>query len=962
MLWIGTPDGLNVIDGSVLKKIYHKAGDTTSLQANDIFSLAEDSAGNIWVGSGGGLCCYVKTKKAFFSVPLPASIYGASNIVSGICIINTKQLWCATEGGLFLYDIPNKKSTPYFNTVSLGKDNHRYGNMIHKMINDHEKNLWLCTSDGFWKFNTSDKSFKKINGKPGTPYHPLCMVAFESSDNKIWFGTWQYGLHQADKTTDSVIGYSQLPGFAENVSSITEIPGTDGRYLLLLNGNMKAFDPFTNRFIQLPKPTGLLDYPTISTATNSSDGWLWLGTSNDGLFVANPQAQHFKNHFFGSSITSQAVVLNEWNNQLIVGAENTSLLKVYDSSWKVAFDFYKDIYPSPLANESFATLNIENKNNSSWWIGTSAGLLRFNPNNGVKKWYTANKKDSTRLPTNFITRVYQDKDNEIWIFPWRQGIWKMDRNTGKFYKVWNGFITETGVQKKLVVADAAEDDKGNIWMADLDEGIILFEKNSGTFSKPFEKQLGVRYSAFRIYFRNGFLYSFTDNMLLKWNDKMGIQKIALPDGMNKAISDIVQDKNNNWWLAGKSGLICYNEKDNIFKRFTNGDGLVNNNLDGNLFCRNNGDIVFASSTYMSSFPPGKLLHQSNSKIETILTGISVNDSSVTPVNNAIHLTYQQNNIVFKWALPSFINPFGNQYYCQLKGIDTAWRFVGNKGEIQYANLAPGRYTILLKAATSNGIESANIVTCEFNIEPPVWQRNWFLTTTALVLAFIIFWLVRKRIVYIKRKAALQKEISDLEMKALRAQMNPHFIFNSLNSIQECIVMKDTDAAYKYLSQFSKLVRRVLENSGKATVPLTEELELMQWYLTLEKLRFTDDLNISIQKKFSDDSFEIPSMVIQPFLENALWHGLANKQGEKSIRLLVYPWKDMVNIVIEDNGIGRKASAELPKTNSQKSMGLQIAKERLRHFSYASSVEIIDMMDKDGNASGTKVIIHLPYYG
>jgi ligand-binding sensor domain-containing protein len=961
-VWVGTADGLNVLDGSIMKKFFSVPGRANSIPSNKILSLAEDTMGDTWMGTGQGICCYQKNKQAFFSALPPPSEYGVSAIVNSTCFLNATQLWCGTEGGLYLFDINTKKFTPYLNTTGDTKNNYRLCNNINDLLLDSDKNLWICTKDGLWKMDAGKKEFRKINGQPGDNfYHPLCFSVFESSDKKIWTGSWKYGLQQINKTTGSVIPYHKLPGAIGNVNCISELPTTDGKYLLLLNGELKAFDPFENKFVQLPKPLSLQQYPDIKTIYRSEDGWLWLGTGNDGLFIASPHAQHFEHHFFDGSFTSQSVLLSEWNNDLLIGAEGTSLLKMYDSNWVVVKDFYHNIFPSPAGIPVFATLSLVKENDNSWWIGTSAGLIHIDPKTNSRHWFIAGKKDSSSLPADFVTHIHLDKEKQLWVFPWRQGVWKMDVKKEKFIKRCNGFVKQAGIEKKLVIADAAEDAAGNIWMGDIDEGIVLFEKSSGQFSKPFTKQLGEMYNTSKIYYRNGFMYSYTDNLMLKWKDKSSIQKIPLPEGMNKELYDMAPDKNNNWWLAGKSGLIYFNEKQNSFKKFTTGDGLVSNNMNGTLYCRNNGDMLFATSTYCTQFSPEKLLYNSNNAQKVLLTAVYVNDSLIIPDSNAIELTYRQNNLLFQWALPSFTNPFANNYYCRLQGIDTSWRYVGNKGEIQYANLSSGKYNILLKAASANGIESSNIISYQFIILLPYWKRWWFLTTVSALAALLLFWSVRKRITAIRRKAALQKEISELEMKALRAQMNPHFIFNSLNSIQECIVTKNTDAAYNYLSQFSKLVRRILENSGKVTVPITEELELMKWYMSLEKLRFTDEFEFTIQNKFSNTDFEIPSMVIQPFIENALWHGLANKQGEKKLQLLVFESKDMVNIVIEDNGIGRKAAAGLPNREGKTSMGLQIAKERLQHYSYASSVEIIDLMDTQGNACGTKVIIHLPNY-
>ena len=234
----------------------------------------------------------------------------------------------------------------------------------------------------------------------------------------------------------------------------------------------------------------------------------------------------------------------------------------------------------------------------------------------------------------------------------------------------------------------------------------------------------------------------------------------------------------------------------------------------------------------------------------------------------------------------------------------------------------------------------------------------------LQFAHLLFLLVRKRINGIKRKAALQQQMSELEMKALRAQMNPHFIFNSLSSIQESIISNKTEAASKYLGKFSKLIRMVLENSGKKFISLQDEINYLQLYLELESFRF-DDLNFTISCNESDTAFiRIPPMIVQPYVENALKHGLAHKAGEKKLSVLFYHnKKNQLTAEITDNGIGRKQSMLIntSRTDAHQSMGMQITQQRLSLLNeeQQASVEITDLSEENGSAAGTKVTVILP---
>ncbi len=217
------------------------------------------------------------------------------------------------------------------------------------------------------------------------------------------------------------------------------------------------------------------------------------------------------------------------------------------------------------------------------------------------------------------------------------------------------------------------------------------------------------------------------------------------------------------------------------------------------------------------------------------------------------------------------------------------------------------------------------------------------------------------------KLVLQKEVSMKEVKTLRAQMNPHFIFNSLNSVQHLVLKDDKLSALKYLSKFGKIVRNVLESSHEAIVTLTEEIEMLRSYLELESLRFDHDFEytIEIDKELDTDHVEIPLMLIQPFVENAIVHGLmGKKEGEKKLFLRFRKKPDSYVFEIEDNGVGRHGTMAQNEAKKpfKKSRGMEITEKRLNILDTSlgkkNTIEIIDKYDSKGNPSGTKIIIRL----
>jgi sensor histidine kinase YesM len=217
------------------------------------------------------------------------------------------------------------------------------------------------------------------------------------------------------------------------------------------------------------------------------------------------------------------------------------------------------------------------------------------------------------------------------------------------------------------------------------------------------------------------------------------------------------------------------------------------------------------------------------------------------------------------------------------------------------------------------------------------------------------------------KQELGRQMTALRMRALRSQMNPHFLFNSLNAIQECIITNQTDAAVMYLAKFSKLVRLILENSDQQTIPLSREIETLKLYLDVESLRFTHSFSYEINIKTDIDPvlISIPPMLVQPYAENAIWHGLLNKQGERKLVITFESDDESLFVNIEDNGVGRKKSAtfDSPMKKSKTSMGMKLTSERLDVLNELNPdqafVEIIDLVDDKGKAAGTCVKLTLP---
>ncbi len=298
-----------------------------------------------------------------------------------------------------------------------------------------------------------------------------------------------------------------------------------------------------------------------------------------------------------------------------------------------------------------------------------------------------------------------------------------------------------------------------------------------------------------------------------------------------------------------------------------------------------------------------------------------------------------------------------EYYKKEQHFD---REVSNDRNLRYVN------DIIIRYDTEKKTNEIAVLAMENeNVKLKLRKNETLILISGIALALLagIFY-----ILYRQYQLKNEKKVLTLEQSMLRSQMNPHFLFNSLNSIKLYIINNEQKNAVHYLNKFSKLVRKILEASSLKEIPLAEELETVELYMNIEDIRFSNEINfqINIDEGIDVHQVKIPSLILQPFLENALWHGLSSKEGVKNIDLRVSRDDEhYIYISITDNGVGRVAAQKIKdgKVLKRKSVGIDITKERLANFSkdYQNSfeVDIVDLHDEEGIPSGTKVVLRIP---
>jgi two-component sensor histidine kinase len=334
------------------------------------------------------------------------------------------------------------------------------------------------------------------------------------------------------------------------------------------------------------------------------------------------------------------------------------------------------------------------------------------------------------------------------------------------------------------------------------------------------------------------------------------------------------------------------------------------------------------------------------------------------------LAYNQNNVQIHFSILDFSDIAAHRVEYRINS--SGWNLIDpNVRQIQFASLSPGNYNIEFML---NGI-MLDDVKLNFTIKKPFWLQWWFLAFFMMLGASSIYSYYRWQIQLIVKKNELQTEKLKLEselnrsmLTAIKSQMNPHFFYNALNTIQAYIFSNDKTNASNYLSKFSKLTRMILDMSGKERIKLSEELEALQLYLDLERMRFDKEFTYSfeIDNQLDIELIQIPSLLIQPYVENAIKHGLLHKKGAKHVSISFSKTQDgLIEIVVDDNGIGRKRSMELNLIKSQKhaSFATEANQQRLEILNKGTNnklaVTYLDKQSKEGLSLGTTVTLRIP---
>ncbi|MBL7713061.1 MAG: histidine kinase [Chitinophagaceae bacterium] len=955
LLWLGTYSGLSVYDGSSFKTYKPFAGQ----EDNWIYAIEtiyEDASGNLWIGTWGGLVsCFDRKEQKFITYkakPIQAKIRCFYRDPGG-------QVWIGYEDGL-LGHIRN-------DSVQTRRVT---GEHIACISGAGPGHLALLSEGGRYRYDVQSGAVHTLAEYSGIGIQDIDKSKFPT----VAMGTHGFyrlddrGLQRREKI--AVPQKSRGTAYAKVASSVDGcFYYTDGVVICKYDSLDQMKESYT-----ISDNITFNESNVINVFLEDRSGILWLGTSS-GLYKIDQKKHQFQKYSTNAKagyLTHnyvRAVYIDHKNNAWVgfrfgklnqlrsTGADKFAFHKSYSMQW----NGNKTICNNYSVNTIFETKD------GSILAGGEIGIAKV-----------AGGKLVPFLPGPYqeevilVWALYEDREGNIWAGTAGRGLFIYDSRNRKLHRYVHAEKDSASIPDNKVWK-ILEDSRGDIWLG-TDKGLVRAETGAGISAIAF-RRFGLPGA------ESPNVWSITeDHTQHLWigTTGNGVFKMALSSMQAqpiskvraRVISAIVIDKMQNAWISTIGGLYQYHTGRDTAHYYSEDDGLLSNDFNFNAAAITpSGKVFLGAKTGLVFFDPQKIAHCEATSAKVMLTALLVNGKEATKSlygDSSIVLPYNENNFSIDFALLHFspAKPFKYRYL--LKNYNNGWTYLPDRQNRAFYNkVPPGMYRFVVQASTDGihwyGQEHLDIV-----IRPAFWQMPVFRIGIIALLTLGIILLIRMRFVKAIRsertQAKIEKQIAELELKALQAQMNPHFIFNTMNSIQHFILSHNEVEANNYLSRFARLMRLVLESSKNKYISLKAELESLSLYLSLEQLRFEDqfEYEIIVAEGIEPEQLMIPSLLIQPFVENAIKHGLAGKPSGGLLRLSFdrkCSKAGCIRVCIEDNGIGRANAA---KTGSHTSRGIQLIEDRVKTYNLIENRKIsIRFVDKENPEEGTIVEIEIP---
>ena len=942
-LFIGTEKGLCIYDIKSKKSTnFFAETDTLVLPDNHIFYINEPVFNRIVICTKGGTSIYDLKKKTFEIPKIP----NYSPEYEAHCIQYVEydnSWWIGTSNGLVRYHEDNLSLRHLYHIEDVEQT--LPDNNLRCMHRVDDTMIFIGTSDGLCQLNAVDQTLNRIDLNALTNYRSSktdVSKIISLDENKIMVSTY----------TDGLYIYDYKENIATHISKFDKRDAISDNYIFDVfkdvNGSV-WIATFTglNRF-----ENNLAKFITKSIYENGSllsinyflemnDGNVLIGTeSGIKVFNTNDESiRDFKTFFKSKENYFESLYIYSFyldtDSCLWVGTRDSGLY-IYDIKSDKVIDVSEELDIKKFNHAVVREMVCDEFGN--FWVATNVGLCCINLKDNSYVFYNHDKKDKKSIPHDDIFDLMLSDDLLYVTTGDGLAVYDYKRDDFTTYLL-PDTLTKQDVVKNNGLFDIVEGQDGRYYIGSYSNGMLAFSPDTKTFKTS------------------------------KREDSFGTMVYA-----------IIPDNNGFLWASTSKGIMKCSLATKDITTYDVDDGLQGNEFTPNAFLRSrDGHIFFGGFNGFNYFKPEEIgLETRIPKI--VITELQINGGRKIRYlthGDTIHLQHNENTFEISFATLNLLRKSMVNYSYKMDNYDDEWMFYSsNHRYVDYSKLRPGTYTFKLKASNEVGIWMEMPLELTIIIHPAWYQRIWFKVVIIMLAASAIYIIVNQRQKIKRQKMEQRRKISDLEtqmsqlkQKTLQLQMNPHVIFNTLNSIQQYILDHNVEKAVSYLTRFSRLMRRILNNSNERFIPLADELEAVNLYLELESMRLGNRFSyeVIIDPELDVNNIEIAPLIIQPFVENAIIHGLVPKKDNCFLKIDISKMVgEKLLCVIEDNGVGRRYS-ELQKEKSggsHKSYGMSITRRRLEMLSKVSnedfSVEIIDLYDDDNQPEGTRVNIIISY--
>ncbi|MEO6406078.1 MAG: histidine kinase, partial [Ferruginibacter sp.] len=723
-----------------------------------------------------------------------------------------------------------------------------------------------------------------------------------------------------------------------------------------------------------------LDVGDIFSKYIDRENNLWIG-GQQGLAKMNPHSRQINSYRIAemfeknAAVSIRKIVKDKYDgNNFWIISYGGGILK-YDFKNRKIIKWYRYFSPEKNKEDETGSWNYDAlyDNKGKLWVASGIGLSCYDE----KKDAFVNQQivASAKAGANLVLKMTLGAGNDLWLAT-GHGIYRFDTETRDLKKI-KGIndLTERG-QVDLPVYDLKFNGRRQLLIGTMN-GIKILDTASGQIETLYRKK-NQGFILNRNYIwgvdsdKKGNIWAASyGGSLWRWNKSdNSFTDFGIKNGLTNTIfRDVYVDSMQNVWTSSKDGVFKLRAGDSNFIHYTPSNGLFDIDqsqgrwsiIDNKIFAGYNGGFsiidVYHKNASQASFP-------------VWISGLKIFDDAIyfapgSYRENTLQLNPSQNFISFEFTGLDYTQAENIKYAYKLEGADKDWINIGNRRFVTYSNLAAGDYTMQLKAMNGEGQWSNKQDKFKFHLRPVFWKSWWFRLLTLAFISITIISLFRYKVATLNKDARFRQRISETEMIALRTQLNPHFIFNSLSSIENLMMRNKQTLAIEYLNKFATLLRNILESSRTALVPFSKDIEAIQLYIELELLRLNKSFSFSINiaAELEKGDYKVPPLLIQPFVENAIIHGLAaSEKTDGTLTISASLKNNMVHYIILDNGIGRKQAAiyKAQNKNHNESIGVKLSEERIHNFNEQyhadGKLEISDLYDEAGNSIGTQVEI------